>query len=75
MKTVVYKNGHFVLIDLSKRLDEEYLKTLKRILAVDGEEAKVLQYLKTVSGKQPIDHAVDVRIADSSNLLFDTATY
>jgi hypothetical protein len=73
MKTVVHRNGHYVLIGLSKRLDEEHPRTLKRIRAVDGEEAKALQYLKTANGKQPIDHAVGVRIADSSNLLFDTA--
>ena len=75
MKTVVNRNGHYVLIGLSKRLDEEHPKILKRIRTVNGEEAKALQYLKTANGKQPIDHAVDVRIADSSNLLFDTAIY
>lgn len=73
LKTVVHRNGRYLLIGLRKRLDEEHPKTLKRIRAVDGEEAKALQYLKTANGNQPIDHAVGVRIADSSNLLFDTA--
>ena len=73
MKTVVNRNGQYVLIVLSKRLNDEHPKILKRILAVDGEEAKALQYLKTADGLQRIDHAVGVLIADSGNLLYDTA--
>lgn len=73
MKTVVNRNGQYVLIGLSKRLNDEHPKILKRIRAVDGEEAKALQYLKTADGLQRIDHAVGVLIADSGNLLYDTA--
>ena len=73
MKTVVNRKGHYVLIGLSKELDEEHPKILKRIRAVEGEEAKALQYLKTANGRQCIDHAVGILIADSGNLLFDTA--
>ena len=73
MKTVVNRNGQYLLIGLSKRLDGEHPKILKRIRAVHGEEAKALQYLKTADGLQKIDHAVGVLIAGSGNLLFDTA--
>ena len=58
---------------MSKRLNDEHSKILKRIRAVDGEEAKALQYLKTADDLQRIDHAIGVLIADSGNLLYDTA--
>ena len=73
MKTVVNRKGHYVLIGLSKELDDEHPKILKRIRAVEGEEARALQYLKTANGRKCIDHSVGVRIADTGNLLFDTA--
>lgn len=73
MKTVVDRNGQYLLLGLSKRLDDEHPKVLKRIKAIDGEESTALQYLKTANGLQEIDHAVGVLITDSGNLLFDTA--
>ena len=36
-QTIVNRNGHYVLIGLSKRLDDDHPKILKRIRAVDGE--------------------------------------
>ena len=73
MKTVVNRKGHYVLIGLSRELDDKHPKIVKRIRAVEGKEARALQYLKTAKGRKCIDHAVGVRIVDTGNLFLDTA--